>query len=107
MNHIKSYEEALNEGILDKVKEWLFPKTFRINYSVQHARSTKDAAKKEDKKYKIVSRIFDVKAKTETEAESKFWKLIERETKGLDPKPTVDIISIYETKKMERKNVKV
>lgn len=104
MNHIKTFDEAVNEGLISKVKEWLFPKVYRINYKVTHYKNKK---KEKDEKYSTIDRLFDVKAKSEAEAEKKFWAEVNKQTKKLDPAPKVEIVSIYETKTVQHKHVKI
>ncbi len=107
MKHIKTYEEALNEGLLSAAKELLFPTVWRIAYSVTHQREKGDDEKDSDKKYKTVDKKVDIKAKNEDAAEAKFWKDVEKEISGVKPKPKVEVISVYKTKKQEHKSLRI
>ncbi len=107
MKHIKTYEEALNEGILSAAKELLFPTVWRIAYSVTHLREKGNDEKETDKKYNTVDKKVDIKAKNEDAAVDKFWKETEKEIAGIKPKPKVELISVYKTKKQEHKSLRI
>lgn len=120
MKHIQAYDD-LNEGIIQKIKDFIFQPVHRVSFKVTHKRG-KGPKKEEDKKkfgkdkdsnklsadhFKPQHKYFDVKSKDEGEAEDKFYAAIEKELKGLEPKPEIEIISIHKVKKLEHKTIKL
>ncbi len=120
MNHILTYDEAMNEGVIDKIKQWIWPDIFRVTYDVTYSR--KEIEKKEEKehikhksrdrnkytgKYKSLIRHVDIKAKNEDDAEAKFDEMVDKEMHDKEYKPEVEIIDIKKTKKIEHKSVKI
>ena len=108
MQHIKTYDEALNEGLLDnpfvnKIKEFFFPSVYRIRYSVKQNAPNE----KEKMRFRAITRYFDIKAKSQTKAEEKFENMVSSMTAKMDNPPDVDIITIYKTKKLEHKKIKL
>lgn len=115
MKHIKTFDQV-NEGIIDTLKELIFPSVYRVSYRVTHKRekaqkSGDDVKKKNDatprEAFKPQHKLVDIKAKTEDLAEDKFQEMVSKELSGLEPKPDVEIISIHKVKKVEHKNVKL
>jgi hypothetical protein len=118
MKHIKTFDQV-NEGIIDSIKEFIFPSIYRISYEVTHTREAKksedgkqpskenpkDKEKKEN--FRSQHKFLDVKAKDDEVAEDKFQEMVSKELQGLDPKPKVEIISIHKVKKMEYKTLKL
>lgn len=110
MKHLQTFEQLNEGGIINTIKEMIFPSTYRINYKVEHPKSSKKG--KEDRegkdgKYRPLSKTVDIKAKDADDAESKFQSMVDKELKNADPKPTVTINSVYKTKKVQYKNLRI
>jgi len=122
MKHLRTFEQV-NEGVVDTIKEFLFPSIWRVSFTVTHKRQSKPAEKSSDGKdktktipadkqakidyFKPQHKYWDVKAKTEEAAEEKFRAALSKELSGLEPQPQVEVTSIHKVKKMEYKNIKL
>lgn len=115
MKHIKTFDQV-NEGIIDSIKELIFPSIYRVSFKVTHKRegaqkSGGDTVKTKDKKetreaFKPQHKLIDIKAKSEEIAEDKFHEMLSKQLAGLEPKPEIEIISIHKVKKAEHKSIK-
>lgn len=97
MKHIKTYNEAINEGWLT---DWLFKKIYKVNYTVELT----DVETKEPVSYKS---YLTVKAKDEEVAEEKFYEKWKEATKNLETKPKVILGNIKKTNKADQINIEL
>jgi hypothetical protein len=85
----------LNEGWLTKIKDWLFKKIYKVNYTVELT----DVKTDEPVSYKS---YLTVKAKDEDTAEEKFYDKWNDTTKNLDVKPKVILGNIKKTRHADK-----
>jgi hypothetical protein len=91
MKHIKTYDEAVNEGFLS----WLFKKIYKINFTVELT----DKKTNEPFSYKS---YLTVKAKDEDDAREKFDSKWEEAIKKFEKEPTVIIGNVKKVDKADR-----
>jgi hypothetical protein len=96
MKHIKTYDEAVNEGFLG----WLFKKIYKVNFTAELV----DKKTNEPFSYKS---YLTVKAKDEDEAREKFDDKWEKATKGFDPEPDLIVGNIKKTDKADKINIEL
>lgn len=95
MKHIKTYNEAINEGWLT---DWLFKRTYKVNYTTELV----DKKTNEPVSYKS---YLTVKAKNEDEALEKFYTKWDEAIKGFDVEPKVIVGNIVKTDKADKINI--
>ncbi len=95
MKHIKTYNEAINEGWLT---DWLFKKTYKVNYTTELI----DKKTNEPVSYKS---YLTVKAKSEDDALDKFYSKWDEAIKSFDTEPKVIVGNIVKTDKADRINI--
>lgn len=117
MQHLKSFDE-LNEGILQRIKDFIFTPVYRISFKVTHKRGKGHEKTKDGKElkpgtnkghdhFKPQHKYLDIKAKDEGEAEDKFDAMLSKELRGVEPQPEVEIISVHKVKRIEHKTLKL
>lgn len=94
MKHIKTYDEAINEGFLS----WLFKKIYKINFTVELT----DKKTNEPFSYKS---YLTVKAKDEDDARDKFDAKWEEAVKKFETEPTVIIGNVKKVDRADRTEI--
>jgi hypothetical protein len=100
MKHIKTYDEAINEGWIGKVWHTIFKDTYKVNYVAQLT------DEKTGKEFSYDSYI-TVKAADADSAEEIFDKKWDQATKKMKDKPTVIVSSVKKTSKVARPDLKL
>ena len=94
MKHIKTFDEAVNEGFLS----WLFKKIYKVNYTAELI----DKKTGEPVSYKS---YLTIKAKDEDDAREKFDKKWDEAVKGFDVEPDVIIGNVKKTDKADKTSI--
>lgn len=93
MKHIKTYDEAINEGFLG----WLFKKIWRVSYTAELLNH--DGEPVSYRSY------LTVKAKNEEDAKDKFYEKWDDAIKSFDKEPKVIVGTIKKTDKADKINI--